>query len=116
MTSLEKAIEAAKILDSKKAEQIEVIEIRDISQLGDYFVIATGTSNTHVASLSDELEFKMGEIGVKPDHIEGHGSNTWILQDFSDVIVHIFTKESRSFYDLDRLWQDGQKIAVPFED
>ena len=104
MTSLEKAIAAAKILDTKKAEQIEVLEIREISQLGDYFVLATGTSNTHVAALSDELEFKMGELGVKPDHIEGHGSNTWILQDFGDVIVHIFTKESRTFYDLDRLW------------
>ena len=116
MTSLEKAIAAAKLLDEKKAEQIEVIEIREISQIGDYFVIATGTSNTHVASLSDELEFKMGELGIKPDHIEGHGSNTWILQDYSDVIVHIFTRESRSFYDLDRLWQDGRKISVSFEE
>lgn len=115
MTSLEKAIEAAKLLDLKKGEQVEVIEIKEISQIGDYFVIATGTSNTHVSALADELEFKLSELGVKPDHTEGHGSNTWILLDYSDVIVHLFTRESREFYDLDRLWQDGKKIEVDFE-
>lgn len=110
MTSLELAKNAAELLDNKKAMRLNVIKVEDISSLADYFVIASGTSNTHVRSLSDELEEKLKEEGVAPTRIEGYRSNSWILLDYSSVVVHVFTQEARDFYDLDRLWADGTKV------
>lgn len=112
MTSLEIATKAVKILDSKKAAEIKVIGIKDISVLTDYFVIATGTSSTHVKALADEVEVALKEQNVSPAHTEGYRSNSWILLDYGGVIIHVFTEESRRFYDLDRLWQDGEIIDI----
>lgn len=112
MTSLELAKLSAGILDKKKAEDIKVVGIRDISVLADYFVFATGTSNTHVKALADDLEFELKEKGITTDHIEGYRSNSWVLLDYGNVIIHIFTEESRHFYDLDRLWQDGEAVDL----
>lgn len=114
MTSIELAKEAVKILDDKKALGLRLLGIRDISVLADYFVLATGTSSTHVKALADELEFQLGERGVAADHIEGYRSNSWVLLDYGSVIVHVFTAESRQFYDLDRLWQDAENIDISF--
>lgn len=115
MTSLEKAKKIAFILDDKKANDINVVKIEAISPIADYFVIATGTSNTHVRSLADEVEEKLKkENDTPPTRIEGYRSNSWILIDYDNVIVHIFTKEGREFYDLDRLWADGEKLALDF--
>ncbi|HHV32023.1 ribosome silencing factor [Caproiciproducens sp. LBM24188] len=113
MEPLELATAAAEILDNKKAIDLKVIGIKDISVLADYFVIATGTSNTHVKSLADEVEFKLKERNVTPQHTEGYHSNSWVVLDYGNVIVHVFTPESRQFYDLDRLWQDGETVAIP---
>jgi ribosome-associated protein len=112
MTSLALAKESAKILDNKKAVDIKVIGIRDISILADYFVIATGTSSTHVKALADEVEFQLKKLDVSPNHIEGHNSNSWILLDYGTVIVHIFFGETRDFYDLERLWKDGEQLEL----
>ena len=112
MTSLELAKTVAGILDAKKAEQVSVIGIEDISALCDYFVIATGTSNTHVRALTDEVEHQLKEMDIKPDHTEGYRSNSWILMDYDRVVVHVFVRESREFYDLDRLWKDGKVIPL----
>ena len=102
---------SARLLDSKKAENISVIKIDAISSLADYFVIATGRGSTHVRSLSDELEEKLKEQGATPARIEGYRSDSWILLDYANVVVHIFTQEARDFYDLDRLWTDGTKVS-----
>ena len=91
MTSLETAKLAVKALDSKKGLDIKVIKIRDISSIADYFVIATGTSNTHVKALADEVEFKLDEAGISVSSIEGQRNDTWILLDYIDVIVHVFS-------------------------
>lgn len=114
MTSLELAKEAAKILNEKKGDALNVIRIDDISSLADYFVFATGTSNTHVNALADELEYKLKQIGYEPLHVEGYRANSWVLVDYGEVIVHVFTEESRQFYDLDRLWQDGESIDLSY--
>lgn len=116
MTSLELAKEACKILNNKKADELKIIKIEDISSLADYFVLASGTSNTHVNALADEVEVQLKQIGVTPDHIEGYRSNSWVLMDYDTVIVHVFTPESREFYDLDRLWQDGEPVDTSFLD
>lgn len=112
MTSLELAKKAAEILDEKKAMNLNVIEIEEISSLADYFVIATGTSNTHVKSLADELEVKLKEQGFVPAGVEGYRSNAWVLLDYHSVVVHLFTGEGRDYYDLDRLWRDGKQVAL----
>lgn len=112
MTSLELAENAVKILDAKKARSIKLIGIRDISVLADYFVLATGTSSTHVRALADEVEFRLKELGTAPERTEGYRSNSWVLQDYGSVVVHVFTEESRGFYDLDRLWRDGKQVDL----
>lgn len=112
MNSYEQAVLAAKAISSKKGLNIQVIEISDISVLADYMVIATGTSSTHVKALADEVEYKLDEAGISVSHIEGYRSNSWILLDYVDVIVNIFSDEAREFYDLDRLWQDGNPVDL----
>lgn len=112
MTSLETAKMAVKALDSKKALDIKVIKIQDISAIADYFVIATGTSSTHVKALADEVEAQLDEAGISVSHVEGYCSNSWILLDYVDVVVHVFSDEAREYYDLERLWQDGEIIDI----
>lgn len=112
MTSLETAKMAVKALDSKKALDIKVIKIQDISAIADYFVIATGTSSTHVKALADEVEVQLDESGISVSHVEGYRSNSWILLDYVDVVVHVFSDEAREYYDLERLWQDGEIIDI----
>ena len=97
MTSLELAQKAAAILDNKKADELKVLGIRELSVLADYFVLATGTSSTHVKALADELEFQLKETGNMPDHVEGYRSNSWILLDYGHVVIHVFTAEARRF-------------------
>ncbi|TQI65921.1 ribosome silencing factor [Clostridium sp. KNHs216] len=112
MTSLELAKETVKILDEKKAMDLKAIGIKDISVLADYFVFSTGTSSTHVKSLAEEVEFKLKQLGVSPEHVDGYRSNSWVLLDYGNVMVHIFTADAREFYNLDRLWQDAEKIDI----
>lgn len=99
-------------MNSKKALDIKVIKIQDISAIADYFVIATGTSSTHVKALADEVEAQLDEAGISVSHVEGYRSNSWILLDYVDVVVHVFSDEAREYYDLERLWQDGEIIDI----
>lgn len=112
MTQEEKMRLIVRALDSKKAEDIQAIGIRDLTIIADYFIIANGTSTTHTRALADEAEFKLGEAGVKPARTEGYGSSSWIILDYSDIVVHIFHKETRQFYSLERLWSDGETIDI----
>ena len=110
--SLELAKQIVKVLDDKKAQNIEVIDISKVSELADYFVICSGTSSTHVKTLADEVEFKISQSHETGYHKEGYGSATWVLLDYRDVIVHIFYGETRDFYNLEHLWVDGEKVDV----
>jgi ribosome-associated protein len=100
------------ILESKKALDIETINISGLTTLADYFIIASGTSVTHIRTLADEIEEKMEEAGFGSPRKEGYNSARWILLDYGDVVVHIFHEEERAFYNLERLWADG-KIGLP---
>ncbi len=110
MTSLETAKLAAKALDSKKGLDIKIIKIDDISSIADYFVIATGTSNTHVKALADEAEYQLDQAGLSASGIEGQRNDTWILLDYIDVVIHVFSEDAREYYNLERLWEDGTII------
>lgn len=113
MNALETAQFAVRALYSKKGLDIKVIEIADISAIADYFVIATGTSSTHVKALADEVEDYLNRNGISVSHTEGYRSNSWILLDYVDVVVHVFSDEAREYYDLERLWQDGKIVDMP---
>ena len=112
MNSYEQAIMAAKAISSKKGLDIQVIDISDVSVIADYMVIATGTSSTHVKALANEVEYQLDKNGISVSHIEGYRSDTWILLDYVDVLVNVFSDEAREFYDLDRLWQDGKPVDL----
>ncbi|MDF2685186.1 MAG: iojap-related protein [Clostridia bacterium] len=108
-----KMVEAAvKALDSKKAVDIKVIEIRKLSIIADYFVICNGTNVTQINALADECEFQLEQSGFKLKHREGKSAGNWILLDFGDIIVHIYSREMRQFYDLEKFWRDGIEIDI----
>lgn len=101
-----------KILDEKKAENIKIIDIKDISSLGDYFLITNGNNINHVQALADELQEKLTANNIEPHSVEGYRSGEWIVLDYQDIIVHIFNKDARLFYDIERIWSDGKKIEL----
>ena len=111
MTSLETAKNIVKILDNKKAMDIDLIKTQELTIVSDYFIIANGTSNTHVRALADEVEEEMTKLGVEPDHIEGRATG-WILLDYGCVLVHVFDPQSREYYNLERLWGDAAKVDI----
>lgn len=110
MDSKEIAKLAITALEDKKAEDIKVIDISEVSVIADYFIIANGTSRSQIQALSDNVEEKLGKAGVPLRQIEGYDTANWVLLDFHDVIIHIFDKENRLFYDLERIWRDGKLI------
>jgi len=112
MTDIEILKEGIKALDSKKADDIKILKVRDLTILANYFVIAGGSSSTQVKALADEVDFRLGEKGLQPKSIEGKSSGNWIVLDYIDVVFHVFYKDTRDFYDLERLWQDAEEIDV----
>jgi ribosome-associated protein len=109
MNSLELVQFAAKLLDSKKAKDIAALEVKAVTSLADYFLVASGSSTTQVKALADELEDKLAAQGTEPARIES--TAVWVLLDYRDVIVHIFTEETRDFYCLERLYADAPKLS-----
>ena len=112
ISAKEVAAIAAKALDSKLGKDISLIEITDVSTLADYFLICTASSSTHVKTLCDAVEEAMDNAGEPMLSREGHRSGTWVLMDFGCVVVHVFTQETRAFYNLERLWQDGKQVYL----
>lgn len=112
MKSKALAIELARALDAKKALGIKILEVEDLTTVTEYFVIATGTSTTHVGALADEADFRLGQLGVNVLRTEGHDGKRWILLDYGSVIVHVFTQEAHDYYDLEHLWADAREIPA----
>ena len=106
------AVLAVEALEDKKAEDITIIEISEVSVIADYFIIAGGNNKSQIQALSDVVDEKLGRAGLPLKQIEGYNNANWILLDFGDIIVHIFDKENRLFYDLERIWCDGKKIEL----
>ena len=110
MNSKEIAKLAIGALEDKKAEDIKVIDISEVSLIADYFIIANGTNRSQIQALADNVEEKLGRAEVPLRQIEGYDNANWVLLDFHDVIIHIFDKENRLFYDLERIWRDGKLV------
>ena len=112
-TSKKLAKLACDALADKKADDIKVIDISKVSVLADYFIIAGGMNRNQVQAMADNVEEKLGkECGVSPRQIEGYQTANWILMDYGDIVIHIFDKENRLFYDLERIWRDGKDVSV----
>ncbi len=111
MTPKELTEKIVQILDSKKAADIKAIHVSEQTIVADYFVIATGTSSTHTKALADEVEYELEQIGIADGHVEGRATG-WILLDYGSVLVHVFDKESREYYNLERLWTDAQVLDI----
>ena len=111
MTSTQLIRVAAAALSDKKAVDIKAVEIGDLTILAEYFLFASGTSSTHVKTLAEEVEYKLSEQGVEPHHIEGRATG-WILLDYGTLVVHVFSREAREFYSLERLWGDGKPVEL----
>ena len=103
---------AYEALSDKKGEDIRIIDISQVSVLADYFIIANGSSESQVQAMVDNVEEEMHKAGYSLKQREGYGSGNWVLLDFGDVIVHVFDKENRLFYDLERIWRDGKNIEI----
>ena len=99
-------------LADKKGEDIKIINISEVTVLADYFIIASGTNRSQVQAMADNVEEMLGKAGFEPKQIEGYQNANWILMDYRDVIVHIFDRENRLFYDLERIWRDGKSMTL----
>ena len=106
------AIAVTKALDEKKGMDIKLLKIDRVSSLADYFLICTGTSNTHVKTLCDYAEYTLEQLGESMLGREGHRGNSWELLDFGTIVVHVFTEEARQFYALERLWADAEVVPL----
>ena len=103
---------AVEALEDKKAMDLRVIDIQDVSVIADYFVIASGANVNQVQALADNVEDSLGRKGFEMRQKEGYGTASWILMDYNDIIIHIFSEESRLFYDLERIWRDGKPVDL----
>ncbi len=112
LTSKEAAIAAVNALENKTAVDIRIIDISQVSPLADYFIICNGTNRNQVQALSDHVEETLGRMGFDRRPIEGYDNANWILLDYHDVIIHIFDKENRDFYDIERIWRDGREMTA----
>lgn len=112
MTPKEMAKKLAEALDGKMAQDIKILEISDLTVLADFFIVATGTSTTHLKTLNDTCEYTMEQLGERPHHIEGHMAGNWILMDYGAVVVHLFLQDTRAFYSMERLWADAKQWNV----
>ena len=112
METLELVKKAVTALEDKKAEDITVIDIGGVSSIADYFINANGSNSNQLAAMQDAVDEAMYTSGVHAKQVEGTNNSTWILMDYQDIIVHLFSKEDRLFYDLERIWKDGKEISL----
>lgn len=115
MNSKEMLKVAVAALEDKKAINLQVIDISEVSVIADYFVIVSGSNRNQVQALSNNVEEELGKLGVVPSQIEGYNSANWILMDYKDIVIHIFDEEDRLFYDIERIWRDGKPVEVPID-
>ncbi len=101
---------AVKAVDDKKASDIVALDISHIASFADYFLLCTGESSRQIQAIADEVERKLHEAGIRPAHVEGYRNAEWILMDYIDLVVHVFSKSARTFYDLERLWRDARRL------
>ena len=109
----ERAVRIAEAADDRRALEIEVLDMRGLMTICDYFVICNGRSRLHVDAIAEEIEDQMSELGIEPRHVEGIPDSSWVILDYLDVVVHVFEPDARGFYNLEGLWHDAARVEVP---
>ena len=112
MQTIELVKKVVESLEDKKAEDITVIDITEVSSIADYFIIADGNNNNQVQAMVDNVDETLGRAGFEAKQIEGTRNSSWVLMDYGDMIVHVFDEENRLFYDLERIWRDGKELDI----
>src|SRR5579863_5772776 len=102
--------EAVKAADAKQAKEIRVLDLRDISSFADFFVICSGANSRQIQAIADEIELRLKKKGEQPNSIEGYGNAEWVLMDYGDYLIHVFSEKARAYYDLERLWRDARVV------
>jgi ribosome-associated protein len=103
---------ATQAADAKQAKNLQVLDLRDITAFADYFVICSAANSRQVQAIADEVEARLKKLGEHPSSVEGYRNAEWVLMDYGDYLIHIFTEKARAYYDLERLWRDGKPVAV----
>ena len=103
--------EAVKAADAKQAKEIRVLDLRDISTFADFFVVCSGGNSRQIQAIADEIEVRLKKKGEQPNSIEGYGNAEWVLMDYGDLLIHVFSEKARTYYDLERLWRDAHVVA-----
>jgi len=111
-SSLDTALLAAEAADSKKGIDIQVLDLRELTTIADYFVICSGTSTTQVGAVVDGVGQRLAAAGLHPTHVEGEAQSTWMLMDYGDVVIHVFEEQTRAYYGLDSLWGDAPRVRT----
>jgi ribosome-associated protein len=109
-SSLDTALLAAEAADSKKGIDIQILDLRELTTIADYFVICSGASTTQVGAVVDGVGQQLAAAGLHPSHVEGEAESTWMLMDYGDVVVHVFEEQTRAYYGLDSLWGDAPRV------
>lgn len=107
LTSAQVAQLAARLLEDKKARQVRILDISQISTVADYFVVGSASSTVHLRAIADHVEEQLDQVGMRKRHMEGYRNGRWILLDYGDLVIHLFHEEERDFYNLERLWGDA---------
>lgn len=109
----ERAMRIAEAADDRRALEIDILDMRGLMTICDYFVICNGRSRLHVDAIAEEIDEQMSELGIEPRHIEGIPDSSWVILDYLDVVVHVFEPDARGFYNLEGLWHDAVRVEVP---
>ena len=115
MTPRQFAERSARLLHQKKAEEIQVLDLRKLGGVSDFFVIASGASSPHVRALAEHVQQEWKKAGQRPWHVEGAAAERWVLLDYVNVVIHLFHPRTREFYMLERLWGDAEKLRIDFD-
>ena len=103
---------AARAADAKKATNLKVLDLREITSFADYFLICSGANQRQIQAIANEIETELKKQGERPSSVEGYGNAEWVLMDYGDLVVHVFSDQARAYYDLDRLWRDGKELPI----
>jgi len=103
---------AARAVDDKKAQDIVALDISGVASFADYFLLCSGDSTRQIQAIANEVEEKLAAAGYRPAHVEGYANAEWVLLDYMDMVVHVFSRKAREYYDLERLWRDARSIDV----
>ncbi len=103
--------EAVRAADAKQAKEIRILDLRDVSSFADFFVICSGSNSRQIQAIADEIHLRLKKKGELPNSIEGYTNAEWVLMDYGDYLIHVFTEKARAYYDLERLWRDARVVA-----